>query len=192
MATQPSPLFTIQQYLDIERAAEFRSEYIDGGMYAMSGGSPNHAVIAMLLGAKLVPQLVGSNCRVAGSDLRVYCKSGPVLTYPDLVVYCNPAKFMDSKKDTLADATVIVEVLSPSTQNYDRSQKFRYYRSLPSFSEYLLLAQDEIRLEHHVRREDGAWVFREFTDPETEIVLDSIHCRFRLGDLYLWVEFESE
>ena len=160
MATQPSPLFTIQEYLDIERAAEFRSEYIDGGMYAMSGGSPNHAVIAM--------------------------------TYPDLVVYCNPAKFMDSKKDTLADATVIVEVLSPSTQNYDRSQKFRYYRSLPSFSEYLLLAQDEIRLEHHVRREDGAWVFREFTDPETEIVLDSIHCRFRLGDLYLWVEFESE
>jgi Uma2 family endonuclease len=107
-----------------------------------------------------------------------------LLTYPDVVVFCEPAKFLDGDRDTLVDATVIVDVLSPSTQNYDRGEKFRFYRGLPSFSEYVLLAQDAIRAEHHVRQQDGSWLFREFNGPEAVVELKSIKCQLRLGTLY--------
>ncbi len=107
-----------------------------------------------------------------------------MLTYPDVVVYCEPAKFLDGDRDTLVDATVIVEVLSRSTRNYDRGEKFRFYRGLPSFSEYVLLAQDTIRAEHHIRQQDGSWLFREFYGPEAVVELTSIGCQLRLGELY--------
>ncbi len=97
----------------------------------------------------------------------------------------------DGRRDTLTDATFIIEVLSPATKNYDRSEKFRFYRSLPSFSEYLLLAQDEMRAELHTRQSDRSWLFREFTGPDDEIELKSIGCRLQLQALYKRVEFES-
>ena len=97
--------------------------------------------------------------------------------------YCR-RQYLDAEKDTLLDTTVIVEVLSPSTQNYDRGEKFRYYRGLPSFAEYLLLAQDAIRAEHHVRQDDGSWVFRELNGPDVWIELKSVGCTLQLGDLY--------
>jgi Uma2 family endonuclease len=184
MSTQPIVHLTVEQYLEIERAAEFRSEYIDGQVYAMAGGAVNHALIAMAVGARLDEQLRGRPCAVAGSDLRLFCESAKMLTYPDVVVFCKPRRFLDGKKDTLTDATVIVEVLSPSTQNYDRGEKFRFYRGLPSFSEYLLLEQDAIRAEHYVRQHDGAWLLREINGPDSEIALTSIDCRLNLGSLY--------
>lgn len=127
MATQTFPVLTVQQYLEIERAAEFRSEYIDGQMYAMAGGGRNHALIAMAVGARLDLQLRGKPRATAGSDLRLYSKTEKTLTYPDIVVFCEPAQFLDGDRDTLTDATVIVEVLSKSTQNDDRGEKFRAY-----------------------------------------------------------------
>ncbi len=189
MATQTFPLLTVQQYLDLERAAEFRSEYIDGQIYAMAGGGRNHALIAMEVGSSLNRQLRGKSCAAAGSDLRLYSKQEKTLTYPDIVVFCEPARFLDADRDTLTDATVIVEVLSKSTQNYDRGEKFRAYRTLPSFAEYLLLAQNEIRAEHHVRQPDGTWLFRESKSPDTQIHLAAIGCTLTLGDLYERVEF---
>ena len=117
----------------MERAAEFRSEYIDGEVFAMAGGSVNHAVIAAAVGASIGAQLEDRPCAVVGSDLRLFCPRDQMLTYPDVMVFCEPAKFLDGDRDTLIDATVIVEVLSPSTQNYDRGEKFRFYRGLPSF-----------------------------------------------------------
>jgi len=191
MATQPVPFLTVEQYLEIERAAEYKSEYIGGTMYAMSGGGFHHAFIAADTLVTLCGQLRGKKCNAVGSDLRLFCQASQVLTYPDVTIFCEPRQVLDNRKDTLTDATVIVEVLSPSTQNYDRSEKFRYYRGLPSFREYLLLAQDEIRAEHYTRQSDSSWLFREFTNADTEIVLDSIGCRFRLGDVYQRVEFES-
>ena len=189
MATQTFPVLTVQQYLEIERAAEFRSEYIDGQMYAMAGGGRNHALIAMAVGARLDLQLRGKPRATAGSDLRLYSKTEKTLTYPDIVVFCEPAQFLDGDRDTLTDATVIVEVLSKSTQNYDRGEKFRAYRTLPSFAEYLLLAQNEIRAEHHVRQPHGTWLFRESKSPDTQIHLAAIGCTLTLGELYERVEF---
>jgi len=157
----------------------------------MAGGTRNHALIAAAVIARLDEQLADKPCAVAGSDLRLFCKPANILTYPDVAVFCEPAKFLDGDEDTLTDATVLVEVLSRSTQNYDRGEKFRFYRGLPSFAEYLLLAQTEIRAEHHVRQPDGSWLFREFTSPEDEIRLESIGCRLRLGSLYAKVKFDQ-
>ncbi len=192
MSTQPGPLVTVEQYLRIERAAQFRSEYIEGEVVAMSGGSRNHAFIAAEVLALLNFQLRGRPCGVAGSDLRLFCKQANVLTYPDLVIACEPAKYLDDDEDTLTDATVIVEVLSPSTRNFDRGEKFRCYRGLPSFREYLLLEQDAIRAEHYVRQPDGTWLLRELSGANTEIVLDSIGCRLILGELYSRAKIEPQ
>jgi Uma2 family endonuclease len=114
-----------------------------------------------------------------------------MFTYPDIVVTCGPDKFLDNRRDTITDATLIVEVLSPSTCNYDRGEKFRYYRALASFREYLLLAQDEIRAEHHVRQTDGSLLFREYKNPSGRLELPSIECELHLESLYERVEFEA-
>jgi Uma2 family endonuclease len=183
---------TPEQYLEIERKAEFRSEYINGEMFAMSGGTPNHARIVSNAVRRLGEQLDGRPCEAFGGDLRLYSGKYKIFTYPDVLVTCGPHRLLDGRRDTLTDATVIVEVLSPSTKNYDRGEKFRFYRSLPSFSEYLLLAQDEVRAEYHLRQPDNSWLFREFTGPAGEIELKSIGCRLQLESLYKRVEFEPE
>jgi Uma2 family endonuclease len=190
MSTQPVTYLTLEQYLEIERKAEFRSEYINGEMFAMSGGTPNHARIVLNTARRLAEQLDGHACEAFDGDLRLYSAKYNFFTYPDVLVTCGPHHLLDARRDTLTDATVVVEVLSPSTSNYDRGEKFRFYRSLPSFSEYLLLAQDEIRAEHHVRQPDASWLFREFTCPADEIELNSIGCRLHLQTLYERVEFE--
>jgi Uma2 family endonuclease len=192
MATQPIPLVTPELYLELERKAEFRSEYINGDMFAMSGGTWNHARIVRNTMSRLDEQLAGSSCEPVSSDIRLHSAKFDYYTYPDIVVVCGETKFLDSRKDTITDATLVVEVLSPSTKGYDRGDKFVYYRSLPSFSEYLLLSQDQILAEHHVRRPDGAWLFREHTSASDVIELTSIGCRIHLETLYQRVEFEPK
>jgi Uma2 family endonuclease len=191
VATQPTPFLTPEQYLEIERAAETRSEYIGGQMYAISGGTLNHARIAANALSRLNEQLRGEPCEAVGSDLRLYSEQFGFYTYPDIVITCGQVKLQDRHNDTIMDATAIVEILSPSTKNYDRGEKFRFYRALPSFSEYVVLSQDAIRAEHHVRQPDGSWLFREFNSPESELELNSIGCRLNLGSLYERVVFES-
>src|ERR1035438_7094005 len=118
MSTQPIPSMTIDQYLEIERKAEFKSEFIDGQVLTMSAASRNHAMISAAVMLRLGQQLLDrTSCTLAGSDLRLYCERARILTYPDAVVFCEPARFKDNEQDTLVDATLIVEVLSPSTQN---------------------------------------------------------------------------
>ena len=191
MSTRAISLVTAAQYLEIERGAEFRSEYLNGQVFAMSGGTLNHARIVRNALSVLVDQLRGKPCEPVASDLRLFCALHNLFTYPDIAVICGPGKFLDGRRDTITDATVAVEVLSPSTMNYDRGEKFRYYRSLESFSEYLLVAQDTVRAEHHVRQPDGSWLFREFTSPGAAIEMQSIGCRMKLESLYERVEFES-
>ena len=181
-----------EQYLEIEREAEFRHEYLDGEITDMSNGTFNHGRIVAEIATQMLNQLRGRPCEPSAIDLRLWCEQYRLFTYPDIVVTCGPDLFLDKRRDTVVDATVIIEVLSPSTKNYDRGEKFRFYRSLPSFSEYLLLAQDSIRAEHHARQPDGSWLFREFTMPDSDIELKSIHCRLLLGSLYKRVVFEPE
>src|ERR1700684_2171724 len=137
MSTQPVTYLTPEQYLDIERQAEFRSEYINGEMFAMSGATPNHARIVLNTARRLPAQLDGPACEAFGGDLRLCSAKYKFFTYPDVLVTCGPKQLLDARRDTLTDATVIIEILSPLTKNYGRSEKFRFYRSLPSFSEYL-------------------------------------------------------
>jgi Uma2 family endonuclease len=183
---------TPEQYLDIESRAEFRSEYINGEMFAMSGATLNHARVVLNTARRLTEQLDGRPREAFGGGLRLYSAKYKFFTYPDVLVTCGSHRLLDSRRDTLTDATVIVEVLSPSTKNYDRGEKFLFYRSLPSFSAYLLLAQHEMRAEHHVRQLDNSWLFREFTGPSDEIDLKSIGCCLQLQSLYKRVEFGPE
>ncbi|HEX3877491.1 MAG TPA: Uma2 family endonuclease, partial [Bryobacteraceae bacterium] len=138
MSTQPITKVTAEEYLELERRSEFRSEYLDGQMFAMAGSSFNHSLIAGNTQGLLFAQLQASRCVATGSDTRIYIASYNVFTYPDLVVTCGAPQFYGDRRDVISDATFIVEILSPSNKNYDRAEKFEYYRSLPSFSEYLL------------------------------------------------------
>ena len=188
MSTQAMPFLTPEQYLEIERAAEIRSEYLAGSVYAMSGSSFDHASVVMATLAGLHSQLRGRQPEVFATNLRLFVREHDLITYPDVFVVCPPFQVPDDQHDTMLDATVIIEVLSPSTKNYDRGEKFVFYRALPSFREYLLLEQSEIRAEHHVRQPDGAWLMREYLSLSDEIDLTSIACRLRLQDVYERVE----
>jgi len=197
VSSQTIPSLTPEQYLEIERKADYKSEYIDGGMFAMAGASPNHSRIVTNSILQLGPQLRGGPCEVFSTDLRLFIEAVRVYTYPDIMVMCDTAGHGSDeqanfgKRDTVVNPRFIAEVLSDSTKNYDRGEKFRFYRKIPGFSDYLLIAQDSIRAEHHQRRPDGSWIFREFTSPEDQIELASIGCQLGLGALYERVVFEE-
>ena len=195
MSTQPKPYLTPQQYLEIERAAEYKSEYFNGEMFAMSGGSLSHSRIAGDVFALLHAQLRGRRCEIAGSDLRLQVSPEGLYTYPDIVVFCGKPQFADDRTDTITDATVIIEVLSPSTENYDRGFKFEQYRRLQSLQDYIVIAQDRVHVEHSTRQGgalgDG-WMLRETSDRNAVIDLPSIECSFRVGEAYTRVQFEIE
>ena len=191
MASASVPYLTPEQYLEIERQAEFRSEYLHGEMFAMAGTSFNHNRIVRSTERALGRALDGRRCDVFFLDVKVHIPATGLYTYPNIVVTCGPIAALDKHQDTLTTPLVIVEVLSPSTRNYDRGEKFQHYRSIPSFREYLVLAQDEIRVEHHVRQPDGAWIFREHTALTDVVHLASIDCNLNISTLYADVEFPT-
>jgi Uma2 family endonuclease len=191
MSSQPITFLTPDEYLEIEEKNEFRSEFVNGEVFAMAETTINHSWIVSNVQGRLWQQLRSRPCGVRTNEKRLYIARFEAFAYPDVVVTCGPDRLYKDGR-TITDATLIVEVLSPSTKNYDRSEKFDFYRSLPSFAEYLLLAQDAMRAEHHTRLPDGSWLFREFTDPTDTIELKSIGCRLELQALYERVEFASE
>ncbi len=144
MSTQTVPLVTPEQYLEMERKAEYKSEYIDGGVFAMANASRNHARIVTNSILQLGPQLRGGPCEVVATDLRLFIKAVRVYTYPDVMVLCSSPGVAGGEEDIAVNPRFIAEVLSDSTKNYDQGEKFRFYRSIPGFSEYLLIAQDSI------------------------------------------------
>jgi Uma2 family endonuclease len=192
MTTSPDLRLTAEDYLRIERAAEWKSEYIDGEIFAMSGGSPRHSQIAMNIGRELGNQLLEGPCIVYGSDLRVATDPQQHYTYPDVIVACDPPQYVDTQLDTLTNPTLIAEVLSESTEKYDRGAKFERYRSVPTLSEYLLVAQDRVHVELYTRQPDGAWVLHEWNDPAEEIDLVSLRCRLKIAGVYAKVTFGDQ
>jgi Uma2 family endonuclease len=183
MSTQPKPYLTPEQYLEIERAAEHKSEYFNGEMYAMAGGTLNHSRIASDVLTLLNVQMRGRRCEIAESNLRLRVTPEGLFTYPDIFVFCGEPQLADDRKDTVIDATVIIEVLSPSTANYDRGFKFEQYRRIPSLQDYIVIAQDRVHVEHNTRQGD-AWLLRETSDLNAVIELPSIECTFRLREAY--------
>ena len=174
MAFQPRRHLTIEQYFEHEDKREDRSEYFRGELFLMGGGTLERNAILFNLVSELNPVLRGRTCKLYGQDLRLWIEAYQLFTYPDLLLICGSPKLFPGRKDTVTDAHLIVEVLSPSTRDYDAGDKFKFYRSLPSFQEYLMISQDEFRVEHHARQASDRWMLTEFTRPEATVALASL------------------
>ena len=189
MSTLIRSFLTPEQYLEIERKAEFKSEYYNGEMFAMSGARAPHVLIVGNALFQLRLQLRSKPCRSFSNDMRVRVSATGLYTYPDLAVVCGECHFLDDRWDTLLNPTLIIEVLSESTEAYDRGRKFEHYRSISSLREYLMIASDRVSAELFTRQPDGHWVFSDAHEPEDIVQLESIGCQLKLADLYENVEF---
>jgi Uma2 family endonuclease len=184
--------YTAAEYLSLERAATLeRSEFVNGHIYAMSGASREHNLITVNVSSLLNTQLRGRPCEVYTNDMRVQVNVTGAYFYPDVVVVCGEPQFQDANVDTLTNPTVIIEVLSPSTEGFDRGGKFAHYRRLASLQEYVLIAQDHVSVERFVRRSEE-WVLSEATEPDATISLAAIDCRLALADVYERVSFPPD
>lgn len=178
------------EYLRRERQSETKSEYLAGQVHQMAGASERHNLITVNVGFQLHGQLRQRPWRIYASNMRVKISQSGAYTYPDVTVVCDAPRFEGERRDTLLNPTVIIEVLSPSTERYDRGQKFQLYRSIESLTEYLLIAQDAQRVEHYVRQSDGQWLLSEASEPDQTIHLPTIRCDLLLADVYDKVEFD--
>lgn len=192
MPAMPKPLLTPEEYLARERRAETKSEYLRGEVFAMAGASRAHNLITSNLVFTIGGQLRDRPCEVYTSDMRVKVSPTGLYTYPDVVVVCGEPQFEDAQADTLLNPKVIVEVLSPSTADYDRGGKFTHYRRLTSLQEYLLVSQDRPLVEHYVRQSPDEWLLAERSSLQDHLDLPSIECRLPLAEIYLKVRFGEE
>ena len=191
MATQTKPTITPDVYLALERAASYKSEYLSGEIVAMAGASRRHNLIVANLVRVLGGALLERDCNVYPSDLRVRTSEANLYTYPDVVVTCGEEQFEDDHTDTLLTPLLLVEVLSESTEAYDRGKKFEHYQRIPSLKEYVLVAQDRCRAEQFVRQQDGRWIYSEAHRREEVIALPSIECDLVLDEVYAKVKFDK-
>jgi Uma2 family endonuclease len=195
------PRLTEPEYLAIERASGERHFFIDGEIYAMAGDSPAHGDISASLVGTVVIQLKGSPCRARTKDTKV--RSGPTLaagetrrcvySYPDLVVICDQPEYLDEQEDVILNPKVIMEILSASTEAFDRGEKFlRYQTWNASLTDYLLISQDQPRIEHYTRQADGTWIYRHTIGLAASVEISSIACTLRLADVYDRIVFSHE
>jgi len=191
MASNAVTKVTEEQYLAIDRAAEFRSEFLDGEIIAMSGGSPRHSKLQINLALEVETALRGTPCQAFSSDLRVRV-SPRMYTYPDLTVVCGEPLVADDRQDILLNPKVIFEVLSPSTEYYDRGVKFRRYREIKSLTDYILVDQDQARIEQFTRGEAHTWTFRDYQDASEILLIESIGVSLPIARIYERIEFPSE
>ena len=191
MSANPKPYLTPTEYLTVERKQKYKSEYWNGELYAMAGASERHNLITTNVVIELGTQLRGRSCKVYPSDMRVQIKATGLYTYPDVVVVCGKPQFEDEEIDTLLNPTVIVEVLSKSTETYDRGKKFENYRMLDSLTEYVMIAQDRVHVEHYVRQQDNQWLLSEAKELQDAIELPTIQCTLALADVYDKVDFQT-
>ncbi|MDX6447223.1 MAG: hypothetical protein QOH71_4297 [Blastocatellia bacterium] len=191
MSQQVISYISPEEYLRLERQAEYKSEYVNGEIFAMSGASRKHNLITGNISSEFNQQLRDKPCEVYANEMRVKVTATGLYTYPDVVVVCGEPKFEDKYFDTLLNPTVLVEVLSPSTERYDRIAKSSYYRTLDSLAEHLLVAQDEVRLEQYVKQANGQWLLFESTSLDAVVELPSIGCSLALRDVYDKIMFDQ-
>ncbi len=187
MSTPPKTFVTPEEYLERERKAEYKSEYYQGEVFAMSWVSRKHDGIAVQLIFLAVQHLRGKKCRPFTAEMRVLVEPSGLYTYPDLSVVCGPPRFADEHVDMLTNPTLLIEILSPSTENYDRGRKAKMYREIPSLRELLLIAQDEYEVELSRRQADGTWSLMQVKGLDESIELASINYTLKLRDLYAMV-----
>jgi Uma2 family endonuclease len=189
VSSHPKTFLTPEEYLAIERKAAYKSEYYQGEMFAMAGAQENHNRLAAHLMIYIGQHIVPRGCSLYGSDMRVLVSPVGLYTYPDLSALCGEPQLLDSEIDTLLNPALIVEVLSPSTEAYDRGWKFQQYRSVDSLREYLLVASTTIAVDCLTRQPDGQWLLRSSNRLEDTFELQSVGCQFRLADIYQRVKF---
>lgn len=191
MSTVAKQLLSPQEYLARERRADFRSEFYRGEMFAMAGATWEHTLVKDNLAGETRNQLKSGPCRVVTSDLRVKVDVTGLYTYPDMIVVCDEPQFEDDVLDTLLNPRTLVEVLSDSTEKYDRGIKFAHYRQLPSVQEYVLVAQDRPLVERYVRQADDTWVLTVYSGLEQVFAFASIPVQITLAEIYRGVTFSE-
>jgi Uma2 family endonuclease len=200
MPSRITSKFTLDQYLAIERESEERHIYLDGEIFAMAGESDRHGEITMNLAGQVQRQLQGTPCRGRTKDTKVRSGIGPLsghsvqgmFSYPDIVVICGEREFHDDHKDVITNPTAIMEVLSASTEAFDRGEKFLRYRTWnPTLTDYVLVSQDKPHVEHFVKQKDGTWSLSDYTDLDASVTIASIGCTLKLADIYDGVTFGS-
>ena len=190
MAASPQTRVTPEEYLERDRAAEFRSEYYAGRIYAMSGGTWSHARIISNLNRRLANALEGRSCVVCSSDMRVQV-AADFYTYPDVLIVCGEPKFPDSRTDVITNPVIVIEVLSPSTEAYDRGFKASHYRRMPSLRELALVSQDEPRIEIFRRQPSDEWLLSESIGLDSTCRFESVPCSIRMSEIYDGVTFDA-
>jgi Uma2 family endonuclease len=192
MSTVRKRFLTPEEYLAQERLADFKSEYLCGEVFAMAGATWEHTLTKDNLAAETRSQLKNGPCHVLTSDMRVRVHATGLYTYPDIAIVCDEPQFEDEVLDTLLNPRVLVEVLSDSTEKYDRGAKFGHYRQIPSLQEFVLVAQDQFLVERYVRQVDGSWLLTVFSDPKGEFAFASIPVRVPLAEIYRGVKFPEK
>ncbi len=192
MSDQIQPFISPQEYLRLERQSEYKSEYVNGQIFAMTGASRKHNLITTNISSKLSLELRGRPFEVYAVGMRVKVRATGLYTYPDVAVACGEPEFEDDFIDTLLNPTLLIEVLSPSAERYDRIAKSSYYRTMESLAEHLLVAQDEIRVEQYVKQPNGEWLLFEYLTLDRSAHLPSIDCSLALSEVYHRISFEPE
>ncbi len=190
---QKKTLYTPEDYLEMERGAKTRHEFVDGIIYAMAGESLSHSQICINLAREVSIKLKGTNCQALSPNMKVRAESKGMFAYPDLTIVCGEPLFHDQQRDVLINPKIIVEVLSPSTQRYDQTKKFfRYRKELPSLTDYILIYQNAPFIEHHEKMPDGRWTHNVAEGIENVLRIASIETELSLNEIYDRVEFEEE
>jgi Uma2 family endonuclease len=192
MSTLPKPRLTVEEYLAIEEAAEIKSEFYQGEMFAMAGATYAHSRIASNTGRHLGNLLAERPCGVCDSDMRIHIPQTGLFTYADVIVVCGEPMFLDRKQTTLLNPTLIGEVLSPSTAAYDHGRKFEHYQSIESLREYVLIASDRLSVMVHRRQSESQWLTMTVTSLDAGVDLESLGCRLLLSDVYKKIEFPAK
>ncbi len=191
MSVESQGRLTVEEYLAYERDSETRHEYWDGEILPIGGAGPAHNTICWNLTGILHPQLSGDDYLGFANDMPVRVPASNRYVYPDVVVVCGEPVFEPGDVEVLANPTLVIEVLSPSTEERDRGVKLFGYRSLPSLSACLLVAQDQVWVEHWMRQDDGRWLVAEVDDPASALELPEIGCQLPLGAVYADVDFSQ-
>jgi Uma2 family endonuclease len=179
--------YSAAEYLALDREADYKSEYVNGEIFAMGGASPKHVLIAGNAAGELRNRLRDTDCQVYSADLRVQAEANHSYHYPDVAVVCGRPEYMDGRKDTIVNPLIIIEVLSAATRNYDRGDKFAHYRRIASLREYILIDQDVWHIEHFVRQE-GGWAFSEIDDPNASLEIPTLKIAIPLAEIYAKIE----
>ena len=189
MSSVSHPRVSGSEYLAFERAAEHRSELVEGRIVAMAGGTRRHALICDNLVERVRARLRGSSCQPFSASMRVKIEATGNYTYPDLSIVCGEERYEDRRQDTLLNPRLIVEVLSPSTERHDRGWKFKNYQLIQSFEEYVLISQDEPRVERFARQGDVGWLMTQVTGLDRAVYLQSVNCEIPMNEVYEGVVF---